>query len=183
MVLLMVRCFGRLRRRFDVLSRHHYLVILITILVPVGLPLAIGRLPLECWWIEALIHLGVLVLWALCVVIVFSWLVERDVGEVNQLLDAQTGPLAEELQTLREYYGNSMDDLRAQLRDLERLTRSYFESVGAELAAGSVPIRASATVGPMQLSVTLLKKGGGNRVGVGERVRRVLRRLWWLFWG
>ena len=179
----MVRCFGRLRRRFEVLSRHHYLVILVTILVPVGLPLAIGGLPLECWWIEALIHLGVLVLWALCVVMVFSWLVERDVGEVNQLLDAQTGPLAERLQRLKEDHGNSMDDLRTLLRDLERRTQSSFESVGAELSPGSVPIRASVTLGPVVFSVAVLKKGGDNRGGFWERVRRVLRRMWRVFWG
>ena len=116
-------------------------------------------------------------------VLVFSWLVERDTGEVSELVSEQTRPLAEGLEQVRGDHGKLIDDLRSELADLEIRTRSAVEGVGGTLAPKAIRIRASITVGPVMVSVALLRRDGAERQSFLIKVRRGLRRVWCLFWG
>lgn len=169
--------------RIHILSRHHLAVILVTIFVPVGLPAAVGFLPLDCWWVRLLIYLGVLMVWAAGVVVVFSRLVERDARDVNQLVFGKTDPLAERLQGLSERHGGLIEDVRVRVEDLEKRTRETFERMGAEFPPRSVSVSALGVSFSFETSVPTVTLGGRWRNRLRRRFLHIARRVWEVVYG
>ena len=124
--------------RFAKLSPGHYLMVVVTILVPVVFPTAIGYIPIACLLVRVAIDVAVILIWSVFVVVVVSKFVERENREVNQLVGQQVGEVREQLNCLTDEHRNSTADARLQLEDLEGRIRSALESVGAELGPRSV---------------------------------------------
>ena len=79
--------------RFSNLSRRHYVLIVVTIVVPVVFPTFMGYFEIERLWVRLLIDVSVIVAWAVFVVVVVSRLVERDASEANQLIAESVAPV------------------------------------------------------------------------------------------
>ena len=169
--------------RFSNLSRRHYLVIVVTIVVPVVFPTAMGYFPIECPWVQVAIDVGVILIWSVFVVVVVSRLVERDAGEVNRLVADRVGPVVGQLERLREEHGNSMADIRLQVEGLERRTQSALQDLGVDLGPRVVNLRATAALGAPVASARLRVLGGSRWARIRGWVRRARRRAWEIVWG
>ena len=167
----------------NILSGYHFAVIFVTVLVPVGLPAGIGFLPVDCWWVEALIYLGVLLGWALAVVLVFSWLVEKEVGKASRMVSEQTDPLTDQVRGLSEQHSNLITDLALKLEDLEERTEPALEPLGGELPLRTVNAGMSARAGAPTASFSVTASGGGRWARIGRRFRRSRRKAWEILWG
>ena len=93
------------RDRFKNLSFYHYRMIIVTIFVPVILTVVVTYLPVDCLLVRVIIDVGVVLVWALFVVVVVALMVERDMAEANRLVSQQTGPLVEQVHRLEDEHG------------------------------------------------------------------------------
>ena len=163
--------------RFKNLSFYHYRMIIVTIFVPVILTVAVTYLAVDCLVIRVIIDVGVVLAWALFVVVVVALMVERDMAEASQLVSQRTGPLVEQVHRLEEEHCDLIADLQLQVEDLESRTRSTFERLGVDLPPKSVSIRARAIAGAPTVSVTLRVSGGNKWARLRQRFRRAMRRV------
>ena len=169
--------------RFSNLSRRHYLVVVVTIVVPVLFPTVMGYFEIERLWFRVTIDVIVILVWAMFVVVVVSRLVERDAGEVHRLVADRVGPVAGQLERLREEHGNSMADMRLQVEDLERRAQSALRDLGVDLGPRVVNLRGTATAGAAVTSARLSVSGGSRWARIRGWVRRARRRAWEIIWG
>ena len=130
------------RDRFKKLSFYHYRMIIVTVVVPVILTVAV-----DCLVVRVIIDVGVVLVWALFVVIVVALVVERDMAEASRLVSQQAVPLVEQVHRLEEEHDDLIADVRLQVEDLESRTRSTFERLGVDLP----PNPASAASPPTDL--------------------------------
>ena len=72
--------------RFKNLSFYHYRMIIVTIFVPVILTVVVTYLAVDCLVVRVILDVGVVLVWALFVVIVVALMVERDMAEANRLV-------------------------------------------------------------------------------------------------
>ena len=100
--------------RFRKLSLYHYRMIMATILVPVIWTVSFNYFEVDCWGVRVIIDVGVVLVWALFVVIVFALMVERDMAEASRLVSQRTGPLVEQVHRLEEEHGTWIADVRLQ---------------------------------------------------------------------
>ena len=163
--------------RFKNLSFYHYRMIIVTIFVPVILTVVVTYLAVDCLVVRVILDVGVVLVWALFVVIVVALMVERDMAEANRLVSQQTGPFVEQVHRLEEEHGDLITDVRLQVEDLESRTRSTFERLGVDLPPKSVSIRARAIAGAPTVSVTLRVSGGNKWARLRQRFRRAMRRV------
>ena len=163
--------------RFKNLSFYHYRMIIVTIFVPVILTVVVTYLAVDCLVVRVILDVGVVLVWALFVVIVVALMVERDMAEANRLVSQQTGPFVEQVHRLQEEHGDLIADVRLQVEDLESRTRSTFERLGVDLPPKSVSIRARAVLGALTGSVTLRVSGGTKWARLRQRFRRAMRRV------
>ena len=68
------------RDRFKNLPFYHYRMIIFTIFVPVILTVVVTYLPVDCLLVRVIIDVGVVLVWALFVVVVVALMVERDMA-------------------------------------------------------------------------------------------------------
>ena len=80
--------------RFRNLSRYHYAVIVVTVLVPLILGAVVAFLAFESLVVRGIVYVGVFLVWALFVVVVVALLAEKDVSAVEHLVSQHTEPLA-----------------------------------------------------------------------------------------
>ena len=162
--------------RFAHLSQRHYLLIVVTILVPVAFPMIMGYISIGCLWVRIAIDVVVFLIWAVFVVVVVSRLVERDANEANESIATQLGPLTDGLQNLREEHNGSIEDVRQRIQDLEDRTRSALEGLDAHLGPATVNLRATVRAGSPTASATLRVSGGSR----WARIRRwfLQKRRW-----
>ena len=169
--------------RFSNLSLRHYLVIVVTIVVPVVFPTFMDYFVIECLWIRVAIDVGVILIWALFVVIVVARLVERDTGEVNQLVSERVVPLEDDLERQREEHGSLMADMQRQVEGLESRIRSALEPLGVDLPLGAIDLRVTARVGAPTISIGVSVSGGSRWARIRAWFRHALRRAWVVIWG
>ena len=98
--------------RFKNLSFYHYRMIIVTIFVPVILTVAVTYLAVDCLVVRVILDVGVVLVWALFVVIVVALMVERDMAGANRLVSQQTGPFVEQVHRLEEEHGDLITDVR-----------------------------------------------------------------------
>ena len=168
---------------FANLSPRHYVMIAVTIVVPVVFPTVMGYFPFKCLWVRVFVDVGVILGWSVFVVIVVSRLVQREVSEASQLVAKRVDPLAERVRGLGEEHGNSIRDLGLQVDDLERRAQLAVQSLGGDLPPKAVNIRASARAGALTVSARLSVSGGSRRARIRAWFRRVRRRALEIVWG
>ena len=168
---------------FANLSLRHYLMIAVTIVVPVVVPTVMGYFPIECLWVRVLVDVGVILVWSVFVVVVVSRLVQREVSEASQSVADRVDPVAEQVRVLGEEHDNSIRNLGLQVEDLESRAQLALQSLGAELPPKTVNLRASFRAGSPTMSATLSVSGGSRRARIRARFRRVRRRAWEIVWG
>ena len=173
----------RLVDRFKVLSGYHFAVIIITILVPMGLSAGINFLRLDCWWVEALIYLGVFLVWALLVVLVFSWLVERDLEKASETVFEQTDALAEQLSGLNDGQRKLRCDLDQHVADLEDRISRALKPLGGELPPRGVYLSGTIMGAAVSMSGSLTVSGGSRLGRARAKFRCIWRRVWEILWG
>ncbi len=169
--------------RYANLSLGHYVMIAVTIVVPVVFPTIIGYFSIERLLVKVVIDGIVILIWSVFVVVVVSKLVERENREVSQLVGRQVGEVRGQLDRLKQEHQAETAVAREQLEDLEERLRLALESVGVELRPKSVRVRARVTMGVPTMSARL-RVTGGSRLA---RMRRLLRRsrswAWGKMWG
>ena len=178
------------RARFNNLSRHHYWMIIVTILVPTiltGVVSLVTTFVVDGLVVRVIIYLGVFLVWALFVVIVVARMVERDMAESSNLVLQQTGPLAEQVHRLREEHRDLIADVGLKVEDLERRARSTFERLEVDLAPKSVSLRARTIFGAVGMSAPVLISDGSKwarlRRWLLHRLRGTARRVWEVIYG
>ena len=90
----------------------------VTIVVPVAFPTIMDYFPISTLWIRLVVDIVVNLIWLVFVVVVVSRLMERDTREVRQYVADRVGPVAAELESVREEHRGSVEDIRLQLGDL-----------------------------------------------------------------
>lgn len=169
--------------RFSNLSLRHYLVIMVTMVVPVVLSITMDYFAISGLWV-LVIQLSVNLLWLVLVVVVVSRLVERDAGGVRQSVTERVDPVAAGLERLREEYHGSIADVRLQLEDLERRTQSALQDLGVDLPPKTVNLRVSFSMGGSSTVSAHLNVSGGSRwTRIRRRFRRVRQKTWEVLWG
>ena len=178
------------RARFKNLSRHHYWMIIVTILVPTiltGVLSLVATFVVEGLVVRVIIYVGMFLAWALFVVIVVALMVERDMTESSNLVSQQMGPLVEQVHRLREEHGDLIADVGLKVEDLERRTRSTFERLGVDLPPKSVALRARIIFGAVGMSAPVLISGGSKwarfRQRFLQRFWHAMRRVWEVVYG
>ena len=161
--------------RFKHLPFHYYLMIIVTIFVPVILTVVVTYLAVDCLVARVIIDVGAVLVWALFVVVVVALMVERDMAEASQLVSRRTGPLLEQVHRLEEEHSDLIADL--QVEDLESRMRSTFERLGAELPPRTVSARLRVTAGAPTVSFNLTVSGGNKWARLRQRFRRAMRRV------
>ena len=163
--------------RFKNLSFYHYRMIIVTIFVPVILTVFVTYLAVDCLVVRVIIDVGVVLVWALFVVVVVALMVERDMAQANRLVSQQTGPFVEQVHRLEEEHGDLITDVRLQVEDLESRTRSTFERLGVDLPPRTVSLRLRATAGAPTASFNLTVSGGSKWARLRQRFRSAMRRV------
>ena len=163
--------------RFKNLSFYHYRMVIVTIFVPVILTVVVTYFAVDCLVVRVIIDVGVVLVWALFVMIVVALMVERDMAEASRLVSQQTGPLVEQVRRLEEEHGNLIADVRLQVEDLESRTRSTFERLGVDLSPKSVSLRFRAITGAPTVSFNLSVSGGSKWARLRQRFWRAMRRV------
>ena len=166
-----------LRDRFKNLSFYHYRMIIVTIFVPVILTVAVTYFAVDYLLVRVIVDVGVVLVWALFVVVVVALMVERDMAEANRLVSQQTGPLVEQVHRLQEEHGDLIADVRLQVEDLESRIRSTFEKLGAELPPKRVSVRARDIFDAATFSAAVGASGGNKWARLRQRFRRAMRRV------
>ena len=164
------------RRRFRIPSGYHYIMIIVTILLPViGTPI-IDYFGPDCLVMRSFLYVVAFFLWSAFVVLAVASMLERDRSEVAQLVEQQVGALPDRIRMLEEEHG----DLRANLpQEVGELVRSTFEAAGIVLPPQSHSISANPvyfnfSVPPV--SVTVVR--GSRMARFRQRLRRAMRQLW-----
>ena len=121
--------------------------------------------------------MGVVLVWALFVVIVVALVVERDMAEASRLVSQQTVPLVEQVHRLEEEHGDLIADVRLQVEDLESRTRSTFERLGVDLPPKRIPVRARIILGAATMSAAVGISGGSKWARLRQWFRRAMRRV------
>ena len=169
--------------RFANLSLGHYLMIAVTIVVPVVFPTVIGYFLIERLLVKVAIDVVVILIWSVFVVVVVSKLVERENREVSQLVGRQVGEVRGQLDRLKQEHQDATAVAREQLEELEERLRLALESMGVDLRPKSVRLRAQAMTGVPTMSARVHVTGGSRLA----RMRRLLRRsrswAWRQVWG
>ena len=163
--------------RFKNLSYYHCGMIIVTIFVPVILTVVVSYFAVDCLVVRVIIDVGVVLVWALFVVIVVALMVERDMAEARRLVSQRTGPLVEQVHRVEEEHRDLISDVRRQVEDLECRTRSTFERLGVDLPPKSVSIRAGVIAGVPTVSATLRVSGGSKWARLRQRFRSAMRRI------
>ena len=161
--------------RFKNLSLYHYRMIIVTIFVPVIFAVVVSYFAVDCLVVRAIIDVGVVLVWALFVVIVVALMVERDMAEARRLVSQQTGPLVEQVHEVEKEHSDLISDLRRQVEDLESRTRATFETLGVDLPPKSVSLRARVNFDAPTASVTLRVSGGSKWARLRRRFRSAMR--------
>ena len=165
------------RDRFKKLSFYHYRMIIVTIVVPVILTVAVTYFAVDCLVVRVIIDVGVVLVWALFVVIVVALVVERDMAEASRLVSQQTVPLVEQVHRLEEEHGDLVADVRLQVEDLESRTRSTFERLGVDLPPKRISVRARIILGAVTMSAAVGISGGSKWARLRQWFRRAMRRV------
>ena len=166
------------RDRFKKLSFYHYRMIIVTIVVPVILTVAVTYFAVDCLVVRVIIDVGVVLVWALFVVIVVALVVERDMAEASRLVSQQAVPLVEQVHRLEEEHGDLIADVRLQVEDLESRTRSTFERLGVDLPPNKrIPVRARNILGAATNSAAVGISGGSKWARLRQWFRRAMRRV------
>ncbi len=170
-----------IRRRFRILSGYHYIMIIVTILLPViGTPTIdyVGR---DCLVMRPFLYVGAFFLWSAFVVLTVASMLERDRSEVAQLVDQQVGALPDRIRMLEEEYG----DLRANLpQEIGELVRSTLEAAGIVRPPRRVTLRAKPLIVNASISAPNLTVVGGSKVArLRQWFRRAMRWLWEVVYG
>ena len=169
--------------RFSNLSQRHYLLIVVTIVVPVVFPTAMGYFEIEPLWVRMAIDVVVILLWAVFVAIVVSRLVERDTSEAKRLVGESVGRVADDLHGVRDEHGKLIAGMNEKVRDLEERTGAALEPLGGKLQPRTVNARVAVSSGVPTTSATgTVSRGSWWRRVLG-RFRRVRRRAWGVLWG
>lgn len=176
MVLWIVDCFAKL-------SPRHYLVIVVTVVVPVVFPTVMGYFPIECLWVRVAVDAVLIVSWSVFVVVVVSKLVERDASEANRLVKGQVDPLTDQLDRLQEEHSGFMQDIRLQVEDLEARTQSALGGLDADLPPRTINLRATATSGSPTASARLTVSGGTRWARIKGWSCRAWLGIWGFVWG
>ena len=158
-------------------------MIVVTIVVPVVFPTAIGYFSIERLWVMLIIDVVVILIWSVFVVVVVSKLVERENREVDQLVGRQVDEVRRQLNRLTDEHRNATADARLRLEDLEGRIRSALEGIGTELGPRSARISAHTMSGVPTMSARLRTRGGNRRARVQRWFRRSGRWMWGKVWG
>ena len=172
-----------LRARFSELSLRHYLVIVVTIIVPVVFPTAMNYFLISTLWVRLVIDVIAILTWLVFVVVVVSKLVERDAGEVRQSLADRIDPVEAELKGLGEDYYGSAEDLRLQLEDLERRTQAALKGLDVELPPRTMNVHITVRSGIPRVSIALKPPAGSMWGRIRGWFRRVAQKAWEIVWG
>ena len=121
--------------------------------------------------------------WALFVVIVVARLVERDAGEVSQLVSERVVPLEGQMERQREEHGSLIADVQRQVEGLESRIRSALEPLGVDLPLGALNISVTVRAGSPTVSIGVSVSGGSRWARTRAWFRHALRRAWEIIWG
>ncbi len=169
--------------RFAKLSVGHYLMIMVTIVVPVVFPTLIGYFSIERLWVNVVMDVVVISIWSVFVVVVISKLVERENREMNQLVRQQVGDVRAQLARVEQEHRDAAADAQLQLADLEERLRSALEGIAVELRPKTVYLRAQAVSGIPSMSASLSVTGGSRLARMRRRFRRWRSWVWRKIWG
>lgn len=167
-----------LLRHVKNLSVRHYLVILVTVIVPVVFPTVMGYFEIGSLWVRIAVDVGVILVWLVFVVVVVSRLVQREAGEVARSVAERLDPLSNQVSQLEDESRNAVADIRQQMRDLEERTGEAVRDLGGNMRPKSLNLRAT-FAGAVGLSSVAVSVSGGSR---WRRIRRWLRRAVRLAW-
>ena len=152
------------------LSRPHYLMIVVTIILPVAVTSFIA------YGFSCLV-VGLVGGWSLTVLVSVAWMLNHDKSVAERNVDWKLEGLSKEVGTLRDDQTNATADLQDQVSETNRVMRSGFEELGLVLPPRRISLRASLTSGPATFSASGIGRSPNKLVRWCRWVRRRVRRL------
>ena len=170
-------------RVFKSLAWYHYVMIIITVLVPLIWSGIVTLLLPNCLVWQIILHVAAWPAFFVLAGLAVALVVGRDRSKAQQLVSEEVGAVSAEVRTLRNQHEVVRDEHRDLIKDLRRqmeaedeVFRSGFEKLGVVLPGRSFSVDAGSVswrIDIPEASVTLTK-GGSKWV----RLRRLLQRFW-----
>ena len=173
------------RRELKILSGYHYLVIFLTILLPVigptsfafFAPESLAFFAPESLALQVILYIAAFAVWAIFSMLAVASMLRRDRSKAEQLVVQQIEGLSGQVLKLEQ----GLDDVRADLRqkvkdfkDFEQTVRKTLEEeLGVVLPPGTLSVRARAGLGSVTFNLAAVTVSGGSRVA---RLRQWFRR-------
>ena len=149
MILWLARRLMTLRRRLG-LARPHYVVVVMTIVVP-G---AVGYFPqYGLSSVSVLSFAG----WSLLVVVAVAWMLKYDRSKTEREVDSKVEGISKSLTLLREEHERTTNNLEGRLALVDDLMVKGFRMLGVDIRPSRISIQAEAAFGPAELSVSVSK--------------------------
>ena len=170
--------------RLTSLRGHHYVVIIITTLLPaIVVPITLDVVP-ESLVLQLIIYLGAFIIWSLWSVFAVASMLKTDRFEAEQQVNQKVEALSGRISSMKEDHEESKADLRQQVENLEEVVRSTFQELGIVLQPRRISLRAKVLGGRPSLSVANVTVIGGSKVArIRQWFKSAMRRLWAMVYG
>lgn len=149
-------------RVFRSLAWYHHVMIVITILVPLGWSVFITFWAPNCWTVLAAIHLGAFLLLFVLAEFAVGVALRRDKAKAQDFVFQEVETVSEDIRALREQQTESsarqenlLQTLRREIDEQEETFRSAFEELGVALPPRTVSIGFTVRSGRPTVSISV----------------------------
>ena len=165
-------------RRLRTLSLRQYMVVLVTVLIPM---LVSSILDLSMGWVWLM-----LAGWCLASVLIMAEVFREERADVNQRIAEKVDEVLDQLRDLETKSEESaaiITGLEGHINQVEEVMRSAFEGIGVDLPARRYELRASvSSLGIVTGKAALQVRGGSRKARIWRWFKSKSKRFWNLIW-
>ena len=164
-------------RRLRTLSLRQYMVVLVTVLIPM---LVSSILDLSMGWVWLM-----LAGWCLASVLIMAEVFREERADVNQRIAEKVDEVLDQLRDLETKSEESaaiITGLEGHINQVEEVMRSAFEGIGVDLPARRYYVQASVSWSIMTGEATVEVRGGSRRARIWRWFKSKSKRFWNLIW-
>ena len=165
-------------RRLRTLSLRQYMVVLVTVLIPM---LVSSILDLSMGWVWLM-----LAGWCLASVLIMAEVFREERADVNQRIAEKVDEVLDQLRDLEHKHDESaatIAGLQQQVDEVDQVMRNAFEERGADLPARRYELRASVSSWSIMTGKAAVQvRGGSRKARIWRWFKSKSKRFWNLIW-
>ena len=165
-------------RRLRTLSLRQYMVVLVTVLIPM---LVSSILDLSMGWVWLM-----LAGWCLASVLIMAEVFREERADMNQRIAEKVDEVLDQLRDLETKSEESaaiITGLEGHINQVEEVMRSAFEGIGVDLPARRYYVQASVSWSIMTGEATVEVRGGSRRAQLWRWIKSKAQWVWCKVWG